>query len=321
MLRHIRGYAALAALLTLVLAATPSATAQQYKDNVVILLDASGSMGQRMGSSKMTRIEAAKAALKQALAQIPDSTDVGLLTFNENERRAWVYALGPRDNATLDQAINGLKVGGGTPLGRFLKVAADRLLEVRKDQFGYGSYRLLVLTDGEANDASAVDRYVPEILARGITMDVIGVDMAQAHTLATKVHSYRRADDSAALEKAISEVLAEVSVSTGDGDAAADFELLEGLPMEIAGAMLDALARPDNRPIGTAAAPSRAAQTTQTAPVRVPGVPSPGPVAPMQSMPSGKQGSGMGKIMTIMVVGFVAVTILRVLAGARRGRR
>ena len=76
-----------------------------------------------------------------------------------------------------------------------MKKGADTLLKARKSQYGYGSYRLLVVTDGEASDPGLVERFTPDIISRGIITDVIGVDMNKAHTLATKVHSYRSAND------------------------------------------------------------------------------------------------------------------------------
>ena len=101
-------------------------------------------------------------------------------------------------------------------------------------QFGYGSYRLLIVTDGEATDGSLTDRYTPEIIARGITMDVIGVNMKKDHTLATKVHSYRRADDPGlAAEGAYAR--SSPKSAPGDDTAAAEaFELLAPLPVELA---------------------------------------------------------------------------------------
>ena len=76
-----------------------------------------------------------------------------------------------------------------------MKQGADALLDARKKQFGYGTYRLLVVTDGETDDAGLVDGYTPDIISRGITIDAIGVEMQSQHTLATMVHSYRSADD------------------------------------------------------------------------------------------------------------------------------
>jgi len=95
-----------------------------------------------------------------------------------------------------------------------------------------------------------VDRYVPEVVGRGITIDVVGVDMKTTHTLATMVHSYRRADDPASLKKAVAEVFAEVA-DTGSDIAGEDaFSQLAAIPDETAAAMLSALSISGNDPIG-----------------------------------------------------------------------
>jgi uncharacterized protein YegL len=238
--------------IALVALAGGNAHGQEYRDVVVIVLDGSGSMGELMGKGgqRQQKMAAASEALKTVLLQIPDSTHVGLLAFGQRASDGnWAYEIGPRDDARMTAAIDSIRPGGGTPLGHYMKLAADRLMKERAKQFGYGSYRMLVVTDGEANDAALVERYTPEIMGRGVTVDVIGVAMAKAHTLANKVHSYRGADDPAALTQALSEVFAEVS-SSSSGGGAVDFELLEGLPFEVAAAMVSTLGMPSNDPIG-----------------------------------------------------------------------
>lgn len=236
-----------------------------YTDNVVILLDGSGSMEQKMAGG-VSRMNAAKQALHAVLANLPPSTHVGLLVFSaKGVQDDWVYPLGPRDDAKLNAAIDAPQPGGGTPLGAYLKIAVDRLLAERGQQMGYGTYRLLVVTDGEAHDPQLVDQHVAEIVARGITVDAIGVDMKQDHTLATKVHSYRRADDPESLTKAVSEVFAEVGGTASD-DAAVDFSLLEGFPGEVAGAAVSTLVRTGNQPIGVQPGQTATASTTGSVP-------------------------------------------------------
>ena len=220
-----------------------------YVDNVVVLLDASGSMNSKMKGTGITRIQSAKTAIKEVMKTIPQSTQVGLLVFNDRSG-GWAYPLGPRDDAKLFSAVDKLSAGGDTPLGEYMKKASDRLLEARKAQYGYGSYRLLVVTDGEATTPSLVDSYTPDIVSRGIVIDAIGVDMAGDHTLATKVHSYRRANDPAGLRKAIQEVFAEVG-KTADGRPTDDaFNELKGLSNEMATAIIAGMASAENQPIG-----------------------------------------------------------------------
>ena len=232
-----------------VLAATwamPFGQAQvQVTDNVVVVVDASGSMGAPMGGS--TRMSVAKDALKQVLEQIPDTTHVGILVF---PRGNWVYPLGPRKESMLAGAIDSIQSGGGTPLGEYMKRGADVLLNARRKQFGYGTYRLLVVTDGEAGDARQVEAYTPDIISRGITIDCIGVEMASRHTLATKVHSYRNANDPESLKQAISEVFAEVASGDAGPGGENAFELIADLPEATASAMLKSLSTSGNQPIG-----------------------------------------------------------------------
>jgi hypothetical protein len=241
----------LGALLGAVLAglwAAPLGQAQvQVTDNVVVVVDASGSMDTHMAGTGRDRMSVAKDALKQVLDQIPDTTHVGILVF---PRGNWVYPLGPRKESMLTGAIDSIQAGGSTPLGDYMKRGADVLLNARKKQFGYGTYRLLVVTDGEASDRRKVEDFTPDIISRGITIDCIGVEMASRHTLATKVHSYRNANDPESLKQAISEVFAEV-VSGDAGQAGEDaFELIAELPEATASAMLKSLSTSGNQPIG-----------------------------------------------------------------------
>ncbi len=245
-------------LLSLIGFATLSSPAQDvYTDNVVIVVDASGSMAEQMGNSSMIKLDAAKAAIKEVLRGIPAETQIGLLVFSSAPSQGWVYPLSPRNDASLYPAIDGLQYGGGTPLGHFMKLGADELLKAREKQYGYGSYRLLIVTDGEASDTQLVDRYTPDIISRGITMDVIGVDMKSAHTLARKVHSYRAADDPESLTRAIQQVFAEVGRSDGTGVAEDAFEELAALPDALAPVILAGLAQSGNKPIGRSPRPKQ----------------------------------------------------------------
>ena len=224
-----------------------------FHDSIVVVLDASGSMEDLMGEANLTRMGAAKNALKTVLAKVPESTHVGILVFSNWQDEPWIGGLDSREsNASLFAKIDAIRPGGGTPLGQFIKLGADRLLKDREKQFGYGSYRLLVVTDGQAEDANLLRKYAPDVVSRGIAMDVIGVDMAQDHVLASHARSYRRADDEASLTQAVSEVFAEVS---GDGQVdnfqEEAFELVQAFKSEMAFEIIGALANSGNHPIGT----------------------------------------------------------------------
>lgn len=226
-------------LATLILLIATQAIAS---DNIVILLDTSGSMDERMKTVKVSRMQAAQQALGSVVDQIPADTNVGLLTFN-----GWAYPLGPVNKQNLKAAIAKTVPEGGTPLGVYSKAAADALLTARAKSV-YGTYRLIVVTDGEASDSGELEKNLPEILRRGIILDSIGVDMKKDHTLSKKSRNYMRADDPTSLTSALKSVLAEVGSKTTD--ISGDFEMLKAIPDKTAEAVIEALTTHQNHPIG-----------------------------------------------------------------------
>ncbi len=292
-----------------------------YSDNIVIILDGSGSMGDTMksrpGSSKMA---IAKQALKKVSELVPNETKIGLLVFEKHSvpgQYQWNYPLGTLERANLAKAIDKVEAGGGTPLGEYIKVGADRLLEERKKQYGYGSYRLLIVTDGEATDYQLMEQYVPDVIARGITMDVIGVDMADMHTLSKKAHSYRRADDPESLRKALSEVISEISGNVS-GNALADtdeaFEILKPIPDEMALNMIESLAKSGSDPIGSVQVSAEPPSDTGAAaaqPQNQPTAPSPG--KPVQNT-SGNCGSGL---FVFLIIILAMISIFKKISNSR----
>jgi hypothetical protein len=235
---------------TMTLAACVLAVSQAFAgQNIVVLLDDSGSMADRMRSDwGIRKIEAAQSALLTVLEQVPPDARVGVLALNGGGADHWVIPLGRVDPDRLKSSLSVVRANGGTPLGEYMKVATDALLKLR-ERSRYGTYKLLIVTDGEANDQELVDGYLPDILSRGITIDVIGVDMRQDHSLATQVHTYRRADDPGSLQQALTQVVLGESTTDARDAGESDFEVLQGFPDEVASAALDALAKQGNAPI------------------------------------------------------------------------
>jgi hypothetical protein len=209
-------------------------------------------MKKNMSGTRRPKMDVAKDALVTVMRKVPPNTNVGLLVFSStNLRNDWAYPLGKVNPAMLEQAIRSPQPGGGTPLGAYLKKGSDALLQQRKKQHGFGSYRLLVVTDGEATDPHLVDQFLPDVLSRGITVDCIGVDMSEDVALATRVHSYRRANNPQQLVSAVQAVLAEVGGGAkSDQQTEEDFALIAPIPEQMASAMLKALSQTRDHPIG-----------------------------------------------------------------------
>jgi hypothetical protein len=258
--------------LLLATALTGPASAQDADDAhsaVVIIMDGSGSMKDLFHG--VSRMDAAKNALKVVLKTLPADTEVGLLVFGSRrsgQQGPWNYPLDRREDAVLMSAIDEVFPSGKTPLGEYIKIGADALLKDRDENLGYGTYRLLVVTDGEASDEDLMERFAPEIVDRGIVLDVIGVDMERSHTLKKMATSYRAADRPEELVEAVREVLAEVSFGQDSTADAEVFETLDGLPDNFAMATIESLASgtQNNRPIGSPPPQSPAPPEPQLAP-------------------------------------------------------
>jgi hypothetical protein len=96
--------------------------------------------------------------------------------------------------------------------------------------------------------------------------------MDQRHTLATRVHSYRSANDPASLKSAIAEVFGEIGGGADDVAGAEAFAELQPIPGEVAQAMIQALSSSGNQPIGERprSRPAPTASENQPAPGQSP---------------------------------------------------
>lgn len=213
--------------------------AEATHDCLAIVVDASGSMDEGMDNGKggeVRKIDAAKVALKSVIDQIPSNTHVGVLLFVGSsfggQRIDWLTPIGPLNKDPLKAAIDGITPGGGTPLGQSIKLAADALIDARVGQHNYGTYQLLVVTDGEATDRDLMQTYAPLVVQSGIQFDVIGVGMPGRHMLATTAHRYWSANDTVTLNAALKTAVQ--AESKGGAAAQADYDLLNGLPDDVA---------------------------------------------------------------------------------------
>jgi hypothetical protein len=306
----------LTAAVLLLSLSVPARGQEAYTENVVIVLDASGSMSEAMRDAQgksVRKMDAAKSALLTVLKGLPPSTHIGLLVFSAGNIPAgevWVYPLGPRDDARLTEAVNRPQPGDGTPLGTYIKIGADRLLQEREKQHNYGSYRLLVVTDGETNQEppDLLDKVTKDLKARIIRLDVIGVAMAERHTLATKANSYRSANNPEALLRAVKEVLAE-SLAGDDGKDPGEnaYAQLAGIPDGMASAMLRSVSKMPNQPIGESPAVGPAKDVEQNTAQQVQAISNPG-------------GGGSSFPWWILIPAFAAVFAFLIARARRRAR-
>lgn len=236
-----------------------SATVVRADDFIVIVFDTSGSMDAHMRTAGKRRMEVAQDAMLSVLTKVPDTTRVGILTF-----RGWVYDLDKVDRAKMETAIRSCNSGGGTPLYNYIKQGATRLLQERAKQGNVGSYKLLVVTDGEADygdrtlndDSKRQDGTIKlgvlkDIISRGVVVDTIGLDMSSDHQLKSQINGvYMRGDDPQSIQQSLKKAIAEVGFKGNDKVSEEIFREVGDLPDGFAKAAITGLTEFQNQPIG-----------------------------------------------------------------------
>lgn len=197
--------------------------------NLYFIFDGSGSMKRSTGSDCRgdqrfdTKIEGARWAVQEFLSKVPDEIAIGLYVFDANGREERV-PLGVDNRGDFLEALAQVRVGGGTPLAEGIQFGTQQLVEQYKHQLGYGEFRLVVVTDGQADHIPAAARFATRY---GMPIYAIGLCIGEDHPLRTLAVSYRAADNFADLAQGLEETLAELpsfDVTTFDLDETGDLE-------------------------------------------------------------------------------------------------
>jgi uncharacterized protein YegL len=211
-------------------------------DNIVVLFDTSGSMDERLGN--VSKLKAAQDALCGIVDRVGPNVHIGIVTF-----QGWIVNLGPVDKEGVKKAIRNTRANGGTPLGKYMKDAADALVEARKRDKGIGTFKLVVVTDGAASDGNLLTLNTTHVKARGIIIETIGVGMSDDHSLAKSSKVYMRGDDPESLKNAVNATVAEVG-GKGDGLDEENFRIIAPLDPKLCGHVILALTSPPDTAVG-----------------------------------------------------------------------
>jgi hypothetical protein len=180
--------------------------------NFYFVFDMSGSMNRDCSGKR--KIDGAKEAVTRFMKNIPDDVNIGLMLLGTRSGDDYAEAL-PIASGNKEEflkIINTLQPSGGTPLGEALSASVDKIVEQYKKQLGYGTYRIIVITDGEQ---TGIDLKQPcNYLAQHgfIGLYSIGLCMKSSHTLKKYSLSYRDANNYEELEEALVEATAESDV-------------------------------------------------------------------------------------------------------------
>jgi Ca-activated chloride channel homolog len=195
--------------------ATPVGAASLIR-NFYFIFDGSGSMSESLnkqckGDRRFgSRLEGAKWAVEQFLPLMPRDVNLGLWVFDSYGNSERVL-LGSDNRDKFLAEVQKTRAGGNTPLTESSEQGVKRLVEQRDKQLGYGEFRLIVVTDGQATGRplpQAVD-YARE---RHVPIYTIGLCIGEKHELRKYSVSYRAADSIEALKHGLEETLAETNV-------------------------------------------------------------------------------------------------------------
>ena len=180
--------------------------------NFYFILDGSGSMGEKPGGSCSgdqrfpTKMDGARWAVAEFLKQVPQDVNIGMIAFDNNGLGERV-PLGPGNHERFLQTANAIQVGGGTPLNKAIHLATQKLVAQYQRQLGYGEYRLVVVTDGQAREIPEAALFAAR---HGMPIYTIGLCIGPEHALRQFSVSYRAADNFADLAASLGETLAEL---------------------------------------------------------------------------------------------------------------
>ena len=197
---------------------TPVA-ADLLADNWEFVIDASGSMGSSAcGTGGHPRMETAKSGVIKFSQSLPEKVNRGLVVFSERSRpgiQEWLK-LGSGNGAEFARLISTIQPQGGTPLRSAIQLAAKLLTAQAQSQRGYGTYHLVVVTDGEADEGEDPGPYTKNLVTTtAIVVHVIGFCVDGKHSLDLKGYTqYASASNPATLEQGLKAILAESSSFT-----------------------------------------------------------------------------------------------------------
>jgi Ca-activated chloride channel homolog len=150
--------------------------------NVLIVLDSSGSMAGRVGNQ--VKIDLAERVVSDLVDNMPADMKVGVVVYGARSPRTQnncddievLQPMGPPDSAKLNAALHGVKPRGMTPIGGSLRRAAEVLRDLP------GKSTIVLVSDGTESchgDPCKVAREVHESTGIDVKVHVVGLDVAE----------------------------------------------------------------------------------------------------------------------------------------------
>ncbi|MGB0695589.1 MAG: vWA domain-containing protein [Rhodospirillaceae bacterium] len=178
-------------------------------ENLFLIVDGSGSMLNAGCSDGRPKIDVARESILRFIDTVPETTNLGLLMFDARGHNLW-STLETNNREDIRTAINDMQADGGTPLGIALDYVMGQLRGQAALQRGYGDYRVVVVTDGEASDEFKLNSVMNELLDTPVMLYTVGFCIDENHALNIPGQTfYAAATSPQELERGLNAVLAE----------------------------------------------------------------------------------------------------------------
>ena len=193
-----------------------------FAKNYFLVLDDSGSMNDKDCADNKRKIDAAKIALAKFANLVPESANLGLMSFDDRKYTEWV-PLGVNDKRHKELFASSLKPiepVDGTPLHNAVAKGFNALEKQAQKQLGYGEYHFVIITDGQANSGQEPEKAVDFILNNTpIVIHTIGFCIGTDNSLNQPGRTiYATATNPQELSQGLQDVLAESASFSDIGD-------------------------------------------------------------------------------------------------------
>lgn len=180
------------------------------RKNYLVVFDGSGSMGDESCNSRRSKYAEGRDAIIEFSKVVPSDANLGLVIF-DNKGINLTVPLGTNNRSQFTQAVKDMRIGGGTPLRSSINLAYRALTKQGQRQLGYGTYAVVVVTDGEASGGQSPTNVVNALVDdTPIEVHTVGFCLSERHELNQPGRTfYASADSPEALLKGLKEVLAE----------------------------------------------------------------------------------------------------------------
>jgi Ca-activated chloride channel family protein len=170
--RHLAAGAFLLMLVTLASAmARPATDAKQPLERATIMIAIDVSLSMNANDVAPSRIEAAKEAAKEFVKTLPDTYNIGLVSFAKS---ASVLVSPSKDKAAVDQAIDGLSLAEATATGEAVFTCLSAIQSVPADgTAGPPPARIVLLSDGYRTAGRPIEDAAASAAAANVPVSTI----------------------------------------------------------------------------------------------------------------------------------------------------